>query len=317
MQRRRLGNTGIEVSPLCFGGNVFGWTADEPTSFALLDTMVAAGVNFVDTADTYSRWVPGNQGGESETVIGNWLARRGRRDDVVIATKVGMEMGPGRKGLSKAWILRAADDSLRRLRTDYVDLYQSHTDDASVPIEETLSAYETLIRQGKVRAIGASNFGAARLAESLDTAARLGLPAYATLQPLYNLYEREAFEKELEPLCRERGIAVINYYALASGFLSGKYRGPDDLVRSPRGAGVGRKYLNERGTRILAALDEVAAALQATPAQVAIAWLLARPGVTAPIASASTLAQLDELIAATRLRLDDAQIRRLDQASAW
>jgi len=317
MQRRRLGNTGIEVSPLCFGGNVFGWTADEPTSFALLDTMVAAGVNFVDTADTYSRWVPGNQGGESETVIGNWLARRGRRDDVVIATKVGMEMGPGRKGLSKAWILRAADDSLRRLRTDYVDLYQSHTDDASVPIEETLSAYETLIRQGKVRAIGASNFGAARLAESLDTAARLGLPAYATLQPLYNLYEREAFEKELEPLCRERGIAVINYYALASGFLSGKYRGPDDLVRSPRGAGVGRKYLNERGTRILAALDEVASALQATPAQVAIAWLLARPGVTAPIASASTLAQLDELIAATRLRLDDAQIRRLDQASAW
>ncbi len=315
MRRRKLGSTGIEVSPLCFGGNVFGWTADQPTSHTLLDAMVAAGLNFIDTADVYSRWAPGHKGGESETVIGNWIAQRGRRDDVVIATKVGLELGPDRKGLSKAWIIRAAEDSLRRLQTDYIDLYQSHCDDPSIPFEETLAAFDTLIRQGKVRAIGASNHSAQRLAHALDASRDAKLPAYATLQPLYNLYDREAFEAELEPLCLERGIAVINYYALASGFLSGKYRSEADLGKSARGAGIGKKYLNERGMRILAALDEVSAALGATPAQVSIAWLLARPSVTAPIASATSLAQLGELVAATGLALDDAQIRKLDVAS--
>lgn len=317
MKRRRLGNSEIEVAPLAFGGNVFGWTVDEPTSFGLLDAFVGAGFNLVDTADAYSAWAPGNTGGESETIIGNWLARGGtRREDVVIATKVGWEMR-GEKGLGKAYILRSADESLKRLRTDYIDLYQSHKDDPETPQGETLEAYAELIRQGKVRAIGASNFSAERLGEALGVSEQNGLPRYESLQPLYNLYDREPFEAELEPFCLEQSVGVINYYALASGFLSGKYRSEDDLGKSARGVGVGKKYLNERGFRILAALDEVSARLGATPAQVSLAWLISRPSVTAPIASATSLGQLNELLEATRLELDEASLRLLDEASAW
>jgi aryl-alcohol dehydrogenase-like predicted oxidoreductase len=317
MRQRDLGKTGLKVSEICFGGNVFGWTADEPTSFALLDAFVAAGGNFIDTADVYSRWVPGHTGGESETVIGNWLAARpGMREKVVIATKIGFEMAPDRKGLSADWIARGVEDSLRRLRTDRIDLYQSHTDDATVPLAETLGAYDALIRAGKVRAIGASNYSAARLAEALEVSRANGLPAYATLQPQYNLYDREGFEKDLEPLCLREGIAVINYYALASGFLTGKYRSAADVGKSPRGGGIAKKYLNERGTTILGALDAVSGELGAKPGQVAIAWLLARRGVTAPIASATSVAQLQEMIAAADLRLTDAQVARLNAASA-
>jgi aryl-alcohol dehydrogenase-like predicted oxidoreductase len=274
MERRQLGRSGLSVAPLCFGGNVFGWTADEATSFVLLDRLVEAGVNFIDTADVYSTWVPGNRGGESETIIGNWLQARGGRERVVIATKVGSDMGEGRKGLSKAWIRRAVEDSLRRLRTDYIDLYQSHRDDPDIPVEETLEAYAGLIREGKVRAIGASNFTAARLEESLDASARLGLPRYESLQPEYNLYDRSGYEGELERLCREEGIGVITYFSLASGFLTGKYRVEADLAKSPRGQGI-KKYLDARGQRILSALDAAAARHGATPAQVALAWLMA------------------------------------------
>jgi aryl-alcohol dehydrogenase-like predicted oxidoreductase len=316
LKMRKLGNTGIEVAPLAFGGNVFGWTADEPTSFRLLDAFVGAGFNFIDTADVYSRWAPGNQGGESETILGRWLERSGNRDKVVVATKVGMEMGPGKKGLAPAYIRRSVEDSLRRLQTDRIDLYQSHADDPETPIEETLAAYAELVKAGKVRAIGASNFRAARLAESLDIAKRQGLPRYESLQPLYNLYDRADYEKELEPLCRQREVGVIGYYSLAAGFLTGKYRSEQDLGKSVRGPRSAAKYLNERGFRILAALDEVAARLRATPAQAALAWLIARPGVTAPIASATSLEQLQDLVAATRLRLDRDSIERLDQASA-
>ena len=317
IKRRKLGNSEIEVAPLAFGGNVFGWTVDEPTSFELLDAFVGAGFNLVDTADAYSAWAPGNTGGESETIIGNWLARGGtRREDVVIATKVGWEMR-GEKGLKKSYILRSAEESLRRLRTDYIDLYQSHKDDPETPQEETLEAYAELIRQGKVRAIGASNFSAERLREALSVSEQNGLPRYESLQPLYNLYDREPFEAELEPLCLEQHVGVINYYALASGFLSGKYRSEDDLGKSARGGGIGKKYLNERGFRILAALDEVSARLGATPAQVSLAWLISRPSVTAPIASATSVEQLNELVEATRLELDEAALRLLDEASAW
>jgi len=316
MKKRRLGNSELEIAPLAFGGNVFGWTADEQASFRLLDAFVAGGFNLVDTADTYSAWAPGNQGGESETIIGRWLKRSGKRREVIVATKVGMEMR-GQKGLAKSYILRSAEDSLRRLQTDYIDLYQSHQDDPHTPLEETLEAYAELIRQGKVRAIGASNYSAQRLNEALLTSEQNGLPRYESLQPLYNLYDREAFEAELEPLCLEKRIGVINYYSLASGFLSGKYRSESDLGKSARGGGIGKKYLNERGLRILSALDEVAGRQHATPAQVALAWLIARPSVTAPIASATSLEQLDDLIKATELELDETSLRLLDEASAW
>jgi len=317
MKRRRLGNSGLEIAPLAFGGNVFGWTIDERTSFELLDAFVGAGFNLVDTADAYSAWAPGNTGGESETIIGAWLARGGRRrEDVLIATKVGWEMR-GEKGLKKSYILRSAEESLRRLRTDYIDLYQSHKDDPETPQEETLEAYAELIRQGKVRAIGASNFSAERLRESLRVSGESGLPRYESLQPLYNLYDRAAFEAELEPLCLEEHVGVINYYALASGFLSGKYRSEADLGKSARGGGIGKKYLNERGFRLLKALDEVSASLGSTPARVALAWLISRPAVTAPIASATSLEQLNDLIEATRLELDEASLRLLDEASDW
>ena len=315
MKTRQLGNSGLEVAPLAFGGNVFGWTIDEPTSFRLLDAFVDAGFNLVDTADVYSKWAPGNQGGESETIIGKWSRQGGKRDKVVLATKVGMEMGPDKQGLSKPYILRAVEDSLRRLQTDHIDLYQSHKDDESTPLEETLGAFDELIRQGKVRAIGASNYTAERLAEALKVGKDLGIPTYQSLQPQYNLCERAGFEEGLGPLCLEAGIGVIPYYSLASGFLTGKYRSEADLSRSPRGQNV-KKYLNDRGFRILSALDDVAKRLDSTPARVAIAWLLTRPVVTAPIASATGVEQLDDLIEATRLKLDGPAIVLLDQASA-
>jgi aryl-alcohol dehydrogenase-like predicted oxidoreductase len=315
---RPLGRCGLSVAPLAFGGNVFGWTADEATSFRLLDAFVDGGFNLIDTADMYSAWVPGHQGGESETVIGRWLKQSGgKRHRVLIATKVGKPMGDGSKGLSPAWIRRAVDDSLRRLQTDHIDLYQSHDDDPSVPFEDTLGTYAELMRAGKVRAIGASNHTAVRLREALDASARHGLPRYETLQPLYNLIDREPYEAELEPLVRERGLGVINFFGLARGFLTGKYRSEADLAKSPRGAGVKAAYFNERGFRILAALDEAAAALSATPAQVALAWQMARPGLTAPIASATSVAQLQELMGAAQLALPADTVRALDRASAW
>jgi aryl-alcohol dehydrogenase-like predicted oxidoreductase len=316
MLKRQLGNSGLEVAPLAFGGNVFGWTIDEQTSFKLLDAFTDSGFNLIDTADVYSRWAEGNTGGESETIIGNWLKRTRRREQVIIATKVGMDMGEGRKGLSKAHILRSVDESLKRLQTDYIDLYQSHQDDEETPIEETLETYAQLIKQGKVKAIGASNFSAERLAQALKLSEEKGLPRYESLQPLYNLYSREEYEKELEPLCLEKNVGVINYYALASGFLTGKYRSESDLQKSQRGAGV-KKYLNERGFRILKALDQVAAEYNSTPARVAIAWLIARPGITAPIASATSLEQFNDLVEATKLELDDTAIEQLNNASAW
>jgi len=315
LPRRPLGNSGIDLPPLMFGGNVFGWTADKATSFALLDALLDAGFNAIDTADVYSRWAPGHSGGESETVIGEWLAARGGRERVIIATKVGMDMGDGNVGLSRAWITRAVDDSLRRLQTDYIDLYQAHRDDENTPLEETLEAFASLIQAGKVRAIGASNYSAPRLREALDVSAKLGVPRYESLQPHYNLVERAIFEEALEPLCRAEGIGVINYFALAAGFLTGKYRSEADLAKSPRGAGVA-KYLDERGKRILAALDAAAAATGATPGQIAIAWLIARPSVTAPIASATSIEQLHDLIGAARLTLDAETITALDHASA-
>jgi aryl-alcohol dehydrogenase-like predicted oxidoreductase len=312
---RTLGGTGIDIPPLVFGGNVFGWTADEAASFALLDALLDAGFNAIDTADVYSRWVPGHAGGESETTLGKWMKARGVRDRVIVATKVGMDMGEGKSGLSRAWILRAAEDSLRRLQTDFIDLYQAHQDDPNTPLEETLGAFATLIEQGKVRAIGASNYSAPRLQEALDTSVRLGLPRYETLQPHYNLVERKIFEDELGPLCIAEGLGVIPYYALAAGFLSGKYRSEADLAKSPRGSGVA-KYLDARGLRILAALDDAARAYDATPTRVALAWLIARPGISAPIASATSVEQLADFIAAARLQLDARTLAALDDASA-
>jgi aryl-alcohol dehydrogenase-like predicted oxidoreductase len=316
MDKRRLGRSELMVSPLCLGGNVFGWTVDETTSFKLLDAYAGEGLNFIDTADVYSVWVPGNTGGESETIIGKWMKARGNRDKLVIATKVGSEMAPGKKGLSRDYIRSAVEDSLRRLQTDYIDLYQSHRDDPNTPQQETLGAYEELIREGKVRAIGASNFTAARLQESLEVSEKLGLPRYESLQPEYNLYNRAGYESELEPLCRKQEIGAIPYYGLASGFLTGKYRSEADFGKSPRGGRMAA-YLNDRGRRILSALDQIAARKNASQAQIALAWLMARPGLTAPIASATSLEQMKDLVASTRLRLDAADIEQLDQASAW
>jgi aryl-alcohol dehydrogenase-like predicted oxidoreductase len=316
MRKRSLGNSGLEVAPLAFGGNVFGWTADERTSFKLLDTFVGAGFNLIDTADVYSRFAAGNRGGESETVIGKWLKQGGRRDKVVIATKVGLEMGPGAKGLSKAYILRAAEDSLRRLQTDYIDLYQSHRDDPDTSLDETLQAYAQLMEQGKVRAIGASNYKAERLSYALALSRRHELPRYECLQTEYNLYDREEYEQTLEPVCIENGLGVLSYFSLASGFLTGKYKSAADVANKARADFV-KKYLNERGFRILEALDTAAKRLNAAPAQVALAWIIARPTVTAPIASATSLAQLKELIAATKLRLDEGSLNLLNRASGW
>ena len=313
--KRPLGNSGIEVRPLCFGGNVFGWTIDEKRSFEILDAFVDAGFDFIDTADVYSRWAAGNQGGESERILGNWFARSGKRDRIVLATKVGSDMGEGRIGLSARWIRQGVEDSLRRLQTDRIDLYQSHKDDPGTPQDEALRAYEDLIKAGKVRAIGASNFTAGRLRSALDLARAGNLPRYVTLQPEYNLYSRAGFEAELQPLCQAEGIGVIPFYGLASGFLSGKYRSAADAKLSARGAGIIQKYLNPRGLAIVAAQDEVARRLGANNAQVAVAWLMSRSTITAPIVSATSVGQLDELTAATRLRFDAEALALLDQAS--
>ena len=315
MEKRKLGHSPLEVAPLAFGGNVFGWTADEATSFSLLDKFTESSFNLIDTADVYSRWVPGHTGGESETVIGKWLKKSNKRKDVVIATKVGMDMGDGKKGLRAEYILRAVEDSLRRLQTDYIDLYQSHTDDADVSQEESLEAYAQLVKQGKVRVIGASNFSAERLQHAVKLSHDNGYPVYQSLQPEYNLYARAGFEDTLEPVCQAHGLGVIPYFSLAAGFLTGKYRSEKDFSKSVRGGGMS-KYLNERGFRILDALDEVAKQHNATPAQIALAWLMARPSVTAPIASATSLEQLDELMAAAELKLDQESITRLNHASA-
>jgi aryl-alcohol dehydrogenase-like predicted oxidoreductase len=312
--KRRLGNSSLEVAPLVFGGNIFGWTADEPMSFKLLDAFVAAGLNMIDTADVYSKWVPGHLGGESETIIGNWLSRRGGRDKVLIATKLGMEIAPGEQGLSKAYILRAVDRSLRRLQTDYIDLYQSHRDDAATPLQETLETFAELIRSGKVRAIGASNYKADRLAEALRISAAHGLPRYESLQPCYNLYDRADYEAELGGLCQRENVGVIPYFALASGFLTGKYRSEKDLEGKARGQRV-KTMLNERGFRILKALDTLSAELGASPAQISLAWLMAR-GVTAPIASATTLDQFNDLLGGTALQLGSDAVKLLNDASA-
>jgi aryl-alcohol dehydrogenase-like predicted oxidoreductase len=311
---RTFGHSGLEVSPLMLGGNVFGWTIDEAASFKILDAFVDAGLNFIDTADIYSTWVPGHTGGESETIIGNWLKRSGKRSKIVLATKVGMQM-PAGKGLKKDYILQAVEASLRRLQTDHIDLYQSHEDDPATPLEETLGAFAKLIKEGKVRAIGASNYSAERLAEALQVSKQHGFPSYESLQPKYNLVERAGYESELEPLVLKEGLGVIPYYSLAAGFLTGKYRSESDLGKSPRGAGV-KKYLDEKGLGILAALDKVAKAHESTPGKVALAWLIARPSITAPIASATSLEQLRDLVDATTLELDPASIEALNQASA-
>ena len=314
MEKRKLGQSGIEVPPLTFGGNIFGWTVNENESFKLLDAIVESGLNFIDTADVYSKWVPGNKGGESEAILGKWMKARKLRERVVIATKVGMEMGPDRKGLKKAYILKSVEDSLKRLQCEYIDLYQSHADDPETPLEETLEAYAQLIKAGKVRAIGASNFTAARLKQALDLSVKKNLPRYETLQPHYNLYDRKDFETDLEALCLEQGVSVINYFSLASGFLSGKYRSEEDMKKSARGGGIA-KYLNPRGYRILAALDEVSKEQRSTPASVALAWLIARPSITAPIVSATSIEQIHALLEGTRLDLSRAQMDLLTRAS--
>jgi aryl-alcohol dehydrogenase-like predicted oxidoreductase len=315
MTSRKLGQSGIEVQPLAFGGNVFGWSADAPTSYRLLDRFVDAGLDLVDTADMYSTWVQGNSGGDSEAIIGDWLRRSGKRDQVVIATKVAK--WSAHPGLSPKNIQAAAEGSLRRLGVERIDLYQAHEEDPRVPIEETLGAFSRLIEQGKVRAIGASNFSASALAAALDASRQHGLPRFETLQPEYNLHDRAGYEAEIEPLARGANMGVISYYSLASGFLTGKYRGRDDLGKSKaRGQGVA-KYLDERGMRILSKLDEIATRRNATPAQVALAWLIARPGISAPIASATSVEQLDELIGATTLVLSGIDIAELDVASGY
>jgi aryl-alcohol dehydrogenase-like predicted oxidoreductase len=312
--KRPLGRSGIEIAPLMFGGNVFGWTVDEKQGFAILDAFVEAGFDSIDTADVYSRWIEGHVGGESETIIGAWMKARGNREKVVIATKVGSDMGQGKYDLSRAHIRKSVENSLKRLQTDYIDLYQSHRDDQATPLEETLRTYGELIKEGKVRAIGASNHTAARLKEALAVSAKYGLPRYETLQPGYNLYDRAGFEKELQPLCQAEGIGVIPFYALGAGFLTGKYRSSADLGQSPRGGKV-KSYLNPRGLCILAALDEVAEAYGVTPAAVALAWLMAQPTIAAPIASVTKLEQLKEFTSAARLELGDYAMEKLEAAS--
>jgi aryl-alcohol dehydrogenase-like predicted oxidoreductase len=313
---RELGRSGLHIAPLVLGGNVFGWTADEKTSFAVLDAFVAGGGNAIDTADVYSAWVPGHQGGgQSETVIGNWLKQRGRRDDVLIFTKVGMDLGDGKNGLSKARIKQAVEASLRRLQTDYIDLYQSHKDDESLPVAEPLEAYAELLKEGKIRAIGASNFKPERLQAALD-AAQNGLPRYESLQPEYNLYDREAFEKDDLRLVQASGIGVIPYFGLASGFLTGKYRSEADLDKSIRGSTIGKKYLNDKGLKILNALDAVAGRHGINQAQVALAWLMQAPGITAPIASGTKVEQVQELLKALDVQLTADDVAELQGQSA-
>lgn len=316
-QRRKLGGSDLMVAPLALGTNVFGWTIDQARSFEILDAFVDHGFNLLDTADMYATWAPGGQGGESETIIGNWIQSSGKRDKVLVGTKVGMAMGDGSKGLRRDHILRSAEQSLKRLKTDVIDLYQSHQDDAEAPLEETLAAYDKLIKDGKVRAIGASNYSAPRLAEALNVSSENNLPIYISMQPQYNLYDRQGYEQEMEPLCLEKGLGVISYSSIASGFLTGKYRSQDDLGQSARGGGIGARYLNERGNRILAALDKVAAEKNTVPVVVALAWLMARPSITAPIASATNVDQLAELVQAPRLQLTPEDVQLLTDASAY
>ncbi|MER9179010.1 aldo/keto reductase [Mesorhizobium sp. M0159] len=315
MQKRRLGRTDLSIAPLVLGGNVFGWTADEKTSFDLLDRFVDAGLNAIDTADSYSRWIPGHEGGESETIIGKWMKSRGNRDKVVVITKVGSDMGQGKRDLSAAYIEKAIDATLKRLQVDTIDLYLSHWPDPATPYEETLGAYQKLLDKGKIRYAGASNLDAAQLRAALDVASLRGLPRYEVLQPEYNLYDRSSFDGPLRDLCAAEDIGVITYFSLAKGFLSGKYRSEADLGKSLCGGGV-KGYLNTRGMRILSALDAVSARHSAKPAEVALAWVMARPGVTAPIASATTLDQLDSLVRAASLQLSPDDIAELDKASA-
>jgi aryl-alcohol dehydrogenase-like predicted oxidoreductase len=316
MTFRRLGPVGPEVAPLALGANVFGWTIDEATSFRLLDAFVDAGFNLIDTADVYSRWAPGNHGGESETILGRWVQKSGKRSKVVLATKVGLDMGEGRVGLRPARIRQAVDDSLQRLQTDVIDLYQAHRDDPDTPLADTLGAFDELIQAGKVRAIGASNYTGARLAEALEVSRSHGLASYQTLQPHYNLVHRGEFEHDLRPVCDAHGLAVIPYYSLASGFLTGKYRSEADLGKS-RGRGPAvTKYLNPQGLAVVEAVASVATRLGATPAQVALAWLQSQPTVAAPIASATSVEQLHDILRSARVELDAASLAQLDAASA-
>lgn len=315
MKTKNLGNSGLDVSTLCLGGNVFGWTVDETMSFKLLDAFTEAGGTFIDTADVYSRWAPGHHGGESETIIGKWMKERGNRSKVIIATKVGMEMGPKKKGLSKNYIFSAVEDSLKRLNTDFIDLYISHQQDDETPMEETSEAYGQLIKHGKIRVAGASNYSGKRLKQSIETSHKFTSPAYQSLQPLYNLYDRHSFETDLQPVCEEYNLGVTPYYALASGFLTGKYRSEKDFGKSARGGRMGQ-FMNERGMRILDALDRVSKEHRTTPTSVALAWLMSRPIVTAPIASATSLEQMKDLVAATKLKLDPASLEHLEKSSA-
>lgn len=317
MNKRELGRTGIQVPPLTFGGNVFGWTVDQAASFNLLDALLDHQLNFIDTADVYSSWVEGNKGGESETIIGNWLKKTGKRDQIILATKVGKPMGEGKVGLSPRYIKEAVEASLKRLQTDYIDLYQSHDDDADTPLAETMAAFDRLIKEGKVRAVGASNYSAPRLVEALKVSQENGLARYETLQPQYNLYDRKVYEEALEKVLTDNGLGVINFYGLAAGFLTGKYRTRADAGKSKRGESVIARCLNERGLKILAGLDQVAGKHGAQPGQVALAWQIARPGITSPIVSATSLQQLNELAQAATLKLDESDIRTLNDASAW
>jgi aryl-alcohol dehydrogenase-like predicted oxidoreductase len=317
MSKRELGRSGIQVPVLTFGGNVFGWTADESTSFSLLDALLDHKLNFIDTADVYSSWVEGHSGGESETIIGKWLKKTGKRDQIILATKVGKPMGEGKVGLSPRYIKQAVEASLKRLQTDHIDLYQSHDDDADTPLAESMAAFDALIKEGKVRAIGASNYSAPRLAEALKVSQENGLARYETLQPLYNPYDRKVYEEALEEVVTDHGLGVINFYGLAAGFLTGKYRTKADASKSKRGESVVERYLNERGLKVLAALDSVAQKHGVKPGQVALAWQIARPSITSPIVSATSLEQLDELAKAATLKLDDADIALINEGSRW
>jgi aryl-alcohol dehydrogenase-like predicted oxidoreductase len=317
MEKRKLGKSELLVSTLMFGGNVFGWTIDEKESFKILDSFVDAGFNFIDTADTYSRWVPGNKGGESETIIGNWMKKTGKRKEVLIATKLGGDVGKGKKDLSAQYVKEASEASLKRLQTDHIDLYQTHYDDLDTPVEETMTALNQLIKEGKVRYIGASNLSAERIKASNEFARKNNLQPYISLQPLYNLYDRQKFEHEYLKLVTEEDLAVLPYYALASGFLSGKYRNENDLQKSARGEGIGKKYLNERGYTILSAMDKIAAEQKVPLSEIAIAWLLQKPFITSAIVSATNEKQLQELINATNLKLTNEQMKELDDASEY
>ena len=316
MEKRELGNSGLKVAPLTFGGNVFGWTIDKKQSFKILDAFVDAGFNFIDTADTYSWWVPGNKGVESETIIGEWFAQRKNRDKIILSTKTGSQNNEHPADVSKKYILDCVEQSLKRLKTDYIDLYQTHFDDEKTPVEETLSAYQQLIKEGKVRIIGTSNMSPARIRESLKASEKEGLPKYQTLQPLYNLMEREKYENDLRGIVKENNMGVLSYSSLASGFLTGKYRSKEDLNKSQRGGGI-EKYLNEKGFKVLEALDNISAKHGTTQAAISLAWLLARPTITAPIVSATSLRQMESIIKAPQLNLDDEDMDVLNEVSSY